>query len=119
MKHRTDRGASPLPYGEGSTLGRTGAASALSALGPVLYAVRLRDGLIKIGYTERLAGRMADLSAVELLGFRFGSRADEAALHDRLRPSVNRGREYYLPTPEVLAVVNGWRAAWGRSPVSA
>lgn len=99
------------------------AARRLSEGGSVLYAVRLADGLIKIGWTSNLLSRWRWLkcraAAVEFLGFTFGSRQDEAELHRSLAGHAEHGREYYRPDPEVLAVVNGWRSQLGRDPLAA
>ena len=94
----------------------------INSRGPVLYAIRLADRLIKIGWTSDLYGRWRQLvctdHAEEFLAFTFGSRADETELHRRLTEHVARGNEYYHPHAEVLDVVNSWRAEFGRGPVS-
>lgn len=88
----------------------------LNSLGSVLYAVRLPDGLIKIGYTTNLNNRLLKLKSQKLLAFRFGDRADETAVHQSLSSHCARGREYYHPAPDVLAVVNRWRVDLGLPP---
>jgi hypothetical protein len=111
--------------GRAMVLGRGGgrgwsqreARSLLSLGGPVIYAVQLPDGIIKIGHTTDLNDRLDDLCGVEgkLLGFRFGDRVDETRVHRalvefRARP---RAREYYHPTSEVIGTVNVWRSDLG------
>lgn len=78
----------------------------------VVYAVQQSDGVIKIGCTSNLAQRRSYLDG-ELLAFRFGDFDAERGVHQTLRSSVAHGDEYYHPTPEVLAVVNEWREAFG------
>jgi hypothetical protein len=114
---------SGLPFGhaahnigrrKNTSLSRT---AALHALGSVVYAARLADGTIKIGWTERFEDRLRYLSHytkqdVELLAFRSGTFEDEQAIHRALNPHVIKGkREFYHPAPEVLAVVNEMREA--------
>lgn len=74
----------------------------------VVYAMRVPDGAIKIGTTVDLANRLSALHA-ELLGFMYGDHDDESNLHRQLRAARVRGREYFRPTEDVLAVVNGMR----------
>ena len=99
------------------------AARKISEGGSVLYAIRLADGLIKIGWTSNLYGRWRQLASTDgadrVLGFTFGSRDDETELHHQLTGHAAHGREYYHPHPDVLAVINGWRVALGREPVAA
>lgn len=96
-------------------------AAILEALGPVVYAIRTKDQLIKIGFTGNLAARRRHLSTrrEDMLGFFRGTLEDEQAIHAQLVPFRARGREYYHPTPEVLAVVNDMRADIGLSPIAA
>ena len=97
------------------------AARALSQMGELIYAVRMPDGVIKIGHTANLENRLRELGArgVQVLAFKYGSRADEQAVHASLAAHCARAIEWYHPHPEVLAVVNGWRAQLGRPPVAA
>jgi hypothetical protein len=86
----------------------------MNSLGSVIYAARLADGTIKIGCTTHFGQRLTWLKShvgldVELLAFRFGAYEDEQAIHASLREHLRRGREYYHPDPEVLAVVNAMR----------
>lgn len=102
--------------------GATARTAAMRALGPVVYAVRLADGVIKIGWTERFDLRLHWLKHrvrqdVELLAFRPGTYDEEQAIHAALKPhratdeTYAQAREYYVATPEVLAVVNDMRGA--------
>lgn len=74
----------------------------------VVYAMRLPDGVIKIGCCKDLARRAYGLHG-EILGFRFGDFAEEKAIHANLVEHRARGHEYYHPTPAVMAVVNELR----------
>jgi len=83
-----------------------------------------RHRRIKIGWTEHFGDRLRWLKSyvqqdVELIGFQFGSRDDEQEIHADLRSFVARGREYYHPTPEVLAVVNAMRESLNMPPLAA
>lgn len=97
---------------------------ARSAIGDVVYAVRL-DDVVKIGFTSDLGDRVHTLKCIngsrsaEMLAVRFGTEADEQAIHTRLIGHRARGREYYHPTPEVLAVVNEMREDFGLPPIAA
>ena len=84
----------------------------------MLYAMRTPDGLIKIGITSDISHRRGQLSG-EILGFTFGEQADELAIHHSLAAHVHHGREWYNPTPEVLAVVNEMRAGFDLDPLAA
>ncbi len=93
-------------------------------LGDVVYAARLADGTIKIGWTQHFEDRLRYLSAhtdqdVELLAFQLGSRDDEQAIHHSLTDHLHHGREYYHPTSEVLDVVNEMRQALHMPPIAA
>ena len=110
-------------------LGMTGArqlsyGAALRQLGPVVYALRLSDGVIKIGFTRNLESREHGVrrqsgNATELLAFQPGTYDDEQAIHARLTEHVAHGREYYHPVPEVLAAVNEMRDALNMPQLSA
>lgn len=93
---------------------------ALQSLGPLIYAVRTKDGLVKIGVTTDLIERMKHIKGgtAELLALKPGTMADEQAIHRSLKGHASEGREYYLPTPSVLRVVNTMRAALGMEPVA-
>ncbi len=85
----------------------------------VVYAIRLADGTIKIGCTGNLQLRRDHYPDGEIIGFTFGDHDAEQAVHRQLRASVARGREYYHPTPAVLAVVNDMRTGLGLAPIAA
>ena len=89
---------------------RTQAIRAMTNGESVVYALRLLDGTIKIGCTRDLPKRRTAYDRSEILAFRFGSLEDEQAIHAALVPHRARGREYYHPTPEVLAVINDMRS---------
>jgi len=74
--------------------------------------------VVKIGHTTDLAARYRTLHATEVLAFTPGTLADEQALHDSLADHVHHGREWYYPTPGVMAVVNEMRDALGLEPVA-
>jgi hypothetical protein len=90
-------------------------AAAMRAVGEVVYAVRVGD-LVKIGHTGDLAARFNRLSADEVLAIAPGTTEDERQLHDRLADHLHHGREWYYPTPGVLAVVNELRERLGQAP---
>lgn len=86
----------------------------------LVYAVRCPDGLIKIGHTRNLLVRRAHINSAldAILAVEPGSYEDEQRLHDSLRASVARGREYYHPTADVLMYVNGIRIKLGVEPIT-
>lgn len=96
-------------------LSKHGALTALKGTG-VVYAMRVADGVIKIGHTANIAWRIYNLHG-EILGFTIGSLADEQALHAALSAHIHHGREWYHPTPEVLAVVAEMREELGLPPL--
>ncbi len=83
-------------------------------LGEVLYAARMPDGLIKIGYTKNLRVRLNHLPGYQLLAIKPGTRTDETHVHRALTADLHHGQEWYHPNAPVLAVVNEWRVALGR-----
>lgn len=87
----------------------------------VIYAIRCPDGLIKIGHTTDLQNRRRhfDSDPTAILAVKPGTYDDEQAAHDALRESCARGREYYRPTPEVLAFVNEIRSGYGLESIAA
>lgn len=89
-----------------------------SAVGEVVYAVRMPDGLIKIGWTGDFGRRKERLgAAAEVLSLQPGTRADEATIHAQLRAHRAMRHEYYHPAAEVLAVVNEMRATLSLAPL--
>lgn len=112
------QGSGPLQGMRGGKIPRM---ALMDSLGSIVYAARLADGKIKIGWTEHFGDRLRWLKAytgqdVELIGFTFGTYDDEQAIHARLVDHRATGseyvsaREYYDETPEVLSVVNAMRA---------
>lgn len=91
--------------------------AALRAFGEVVYAVRCGD-VVKIGHTTDLAVRLRQLHG-EIIAFRQGTYDDEQTLHARLVDHLHHGREWYYPTPGVMAVVNEMRATIGLDPIAA
>jgi hypothetical protein len=87
---------------------------------PLLYAIDLGGKAIKIGHTTDLAERIRHLANwSDVLAIKPGTRTEEPEIHRRLSPYVSDGRETYHRTPEVLALVNEWRAVYGYGPVTA
>ena len=85
---------------------------------PMLYAMRVKGGLIKIGCSRNIGERRRNLTG-ELLAMAPGDFADELAIHQSLAGHAHHGREYYNPTPEVLAVVNELREYFKLDPLAA
>lgn len=83
---------------------------------PMLYAMRVADGLIKIGCSRDVSERRRCLTG-ELLAMMPGDFDSESDLHDDLAPHAHHGREWYNPTPEVIAVVNEMRNYYHLSPI--
>lgn len=85
----------------------------------LIYAIRCPDGVIKIGHTRDLMARRRhfDSAPDAILAIKPGTYDQEQAIHARLKPSLARGHEYYHPTPDVLAFVNGLRSELGAQPV--
>jgi hypothetical protein len=92
--------------------------TAMVAIGEVLYAAMMPDGIIKIGHTTNLLHRFYNFPQAELLAIKAGNRDDEKALHQTLTAHRHHGHEYYNPTPEVMAVVNDWRTTLGLESVA-
>lgn len=93
---------------------------AIQADGLLIYAVLTKDGLVKIGATRDLAQRRHRINGgtAQILAIKPGTRADELAIHHSLRGHAVEGREYYLPTPAVLKIVNAMRAPLGLEPIT-
>lgn len=86
----------------------------LTDLGPVIYYLRVGP-LVKIGFTSNLAKRLKGYPPyTKILAWRTGGTVEaERAIHERLAEHTAAGREWYHPTPEVLAVVNEAREHCG------
>lgn len=98
---------------------RAAAIRALTAGRDVIYAIRRSDGVVKIGWTSDLTARRRRFGTdTRLLAIAFGEYDDEQAIHRRLRVHRAEGREFYHPTPEVLAVVNELRAQLGQESLA-
>ena len=93
----------------------------LQALGPVVYAIRCKDGAIKIGHTTDYAMRRRsfDTRPGATLALMPGTVEDEQEIHERLIAHRAHGQEYYHETPEVVAVVNEMRRAFGMGDLPA
>lgn len=85
----------------------------------VLYAIRIKGGVIKIGCSAQIRKRRNWIQGVEILALVPGDFDQEAAIHAQLAAHVHHGREWYNPTPEVLAVVNDMRAEFNLDPIAA
>lgn len=94
------------------------AVRALQAGHHVIYALRLRDGIIKIGCCKDLANRSSGLGG-QILAFREGDFAEELEIHRSLIEHRAHGREYYHPVPAVIAVVNEMRQHFDLPPLEA
>lgn len=88
-------------------------------LGPVVYYIRTKDDLVKIGYTSDIRLRIYRLGGSwdRLLALVPGTLADEQALHQTYRPHRARGHEYYWPATELLDHIDGIRDRMGAPPV--
>lgn len=118
-KHRSNTRRSECATSLDRPLGLA-ATKAMKDIGDVVYAIRLPDSAIKIGWTSDLAQRRRSwrIKGNEgILAVMPGTIADEQAIHDRLVPYRSRGREYYHQTPEVLAEVNALRGSVGMQPL--
>lgn len=83
----------------------------------MIYAMRVPVDVIKIGCTSNLVRRRQWLKG-DLLGFKFGDYAEERDIHHLLMDHRHHGREYYHPTPAVLAVVNEMREPFQLEPLN-
>lgn len=100
------------------SIGRGEAIDALFAGKQMIYAIRMPDGIIKIGCTGNVRQRRNWLKG-DILGLMPGDFSDELEIHHLLREHVHHGREWYNPTPAVLAVVNRMREPFGLEPLAA
>jgi len=88
-------------------------------LPPVVYFMRDRDGLVKIGHTTNLAVRRRAFGSGwgHILAIIPGSREDERAMHARFAKHLAHDREYFHPAPELIAYINTLREALGVPPL--
>lgn len=98
--------------------GRREALLSFQAGRPVIYAAWVDGGLVKIGCTTDLYHRLSAIKG-DLIGFRFGDFDEEREIHQQLADHVHHGREWYNPTPAVIAVANEFREALGLDPIAA
>lgn len=93
---------------------RTSIPELMRDLGPVVYYLRVGD-LVKVGFTTDLAARLRHYPAeTKLLAWRMNGSFDmEREICQRLRTSVDHGREWFRPTTDVIAEVNAAREACG------
>lgn len=87
-------------------------AQALRSLPPVVYFMRMPDGIIKIGHSSSLNYRVHALRG-RLLGFVPGTREDETRHHQRVRHLLHHGREWFSPGPDLCEYINQVRAELG------
>jgi hypothetical protein len=85
---------------------------ALDMLPPMVYFVRMPDGIIKIGHSGNLGQRINALGG-ELLAFKPGDRADERSHHERFAHLLERGREWFRPGDDLLDYINELRSGLG------
>ena len=98
---------------------RAQAIDALTGGQPVVYALRLADGTIKIGHSGAVTRRRNHFNEAEIIAFRVGDVRDEQGIHQQLVAHRSNGREYYHPHPEVMAVVNDMRDDFGLPHIAA
>lgn len=110
--------ARSLPKSRTEAIRQTHALRGLQGDRSMLYAIRLDDGVIKIGCTVSLSDRRYRLGN-EILAMLPGELDEEFDIHQRLKAHTHHGREYYNPTPEVLAVVNEMREYYNLDPLAA
>lgn len=86
----------------------------LRELGPVIYYLRVGP-LVKIGYTGNLAGRLNNYPPdTKLLAWRTDATPEmEREIHASLTAHGAARREWYYPTPEIIAVINQARIDCG------
>lgn len=76
-----------------------------TAVGEIYFV--LVDGLIKVGWTSKLADRIRAYGPKAILLANYpASRSDESALHRQLTPARFRGREWYSDCDVVRLFVN-------------
>lgn len=112
--------AQRISVGGSITVSRATPRQAARDVGPVIYAFRMEEGVIKIGYSESIYSRLCHLGPLSnLLALVPGSHEDEQRIHEDLKAHRNRGIEYYNATPEVVAFVNEMRTHTKQPPIAA
>jgi hypothetical protein len=118
-----DLATAPILPGFSQRTRNTEATEALRILnmaGPVVYAIRTKDGLIKIGVTSQMSIRRRKLGPHDdILALKIGDRVVEQQIHARLTDHRHHGNEWYYPTPGVMAVINEMREDLGLKPLAA
>jgi hypothetical protein len=89
------------------------------SLPPVVYFLRMEDGIIKIGWTGQLGTRISQLGRTwtDILAILPGSLADEKAMHAEFAEHLAHHKEYFHPAPRLLAKVNLIRQGAGVEPI--
>jgi hypothetical protein len=78
-----------------------------------IYYVRQGE-LIKIGYTSNLAKRLQSYAPTGvLLAVHPGTRATEKEMHQKFAASLDQGREWFRPRPELLRHIEETRKQFG------
>ncbi len=82
-----------------------------------VYFIRAGDGPIKIGTTQRLRGRLAEIQATAPVELRVllyvpGGLHEERAIHERFRAARLHG-EWFRATPELLQFIDAERRRQG------
>jgi len=104
-------------------MGRSAAGTSLKLLSetlpPVVYYLRNREDLIKIGWTANLAQRRHwhGVPWSNILAITPGTLRDERTIHFRFARYVARGVEYYYPVAPMFDHIDRVRAAVGLSPM--
>ena len=122
MRKRTGSGA--IPIQKLNYLTPRPLATLLSEVeNPVIYVLR-SHGLIKIGYTINLRRRLQEYasngaidSIDNLLMLKSGTLEEEQQILTRWREQLFRGREWFLPTAEMLDWINSERALMNVVPL--
>jgi len=89
-------------------------------LPPVVYYLRNREDLLKIGHTTDLANRRRQHGVPwsHILAITPGTLRDERTIHFRFARYVARGVEYYYPVAPMFDHIDQVRAAMGLGPVT-
>lgn len=94
--------------------------AALAELVPeAVYFLRTADDLIKIGWTQNIARRSAELGGWHrLLAITPGTYEHEQVFHRGLREHCARGREFYWPVDPVFEHIDRIRTSMEFAPVT-